>query len=362
MQSMKRRVWKAALWAAGLMFLAGCALLPQEEQLPEAPVIQRGAATEFTMTYVQRGDLIDQRRVNVTYKAVREERLAFALGGVRFDKVFVDKGDAVKKGEMLMELEQEALEDEVSAVKARLETLEMQLEQAEQDRELARARYAVELRYMDEEELDQALTMEEVLRGHERRIQSIEDEITVSKKELGVKTSGIRERQLRAGMDGTVTFLRKVRAGDVTKEGETVAVISDSASSLFVAEAAGMETLEAGLEFEVVMGQVRYPCRVVSARDAGAAKEEGKAYLRADLPTAELTDGDQGYLMLEIDRREDVLYVSDKAVKRMNGREFVYVQAENGLRSTVEVVTGYAAGGNLEVVSGLKEGDAVILK
>lgn len=261
-----------------------------------------------------------------------------------------------------MELEQEALEDEVSAVKARLETLEMQLEQAEQDRELARARYAVELRYMDEEELDQALTMEEVLRGHERRIQSIEDEITVSKKELGVKTSGIRERQLRAGMDGTVTFLRKVRAGDVTKEGETVAVISDSASSLFVAEAAGMETLEAGLEFEVVMGQVRYPCRVVSAREAGAAKEEGKAYLRADLPTAELTDGDQGYLMLEIDRREDVLYVSDKAVKRMNGREFVYVQAENGLRSTVEVVTGYAAGGNLEVVSGLKEGDAVILK
>lgn len=43
-------------------------------------------------------------------------------------------------------------------------------------------------------------------------------------------------------------------------------------------------------------------------------------------------------------------------------KRFVYVQDENGLRAMAEVETGFEADGFVEILSGLEEGDAVILK
>ena len=77
---------------------------------------------------------------------------------------------------------------------------------------------------------------------------------------------------------------------------------------------------------------------------------------------AALADGDRGAVTLELDRREDVLYVNASAVKHMDDKRFVYVQDENGLRAMAEVETGFEAGGFVEILSGLEEGDAVILK
>ena len=283
------------------------------------------------MTYVQRGDLVRTQRYSVTYRAVRQEKLCFAQDGLRVENVYVAKGDSVRVGQLLMELEQEPLQARCDEAQARCDEAALALAQAQENRELARGQYALTLRGMDEEQREDAPTMEEALRGHDRSIQRLEDELAL------------------------------VQPDERSSVSQIMVILSDSDSALFVVSTKAPEIFPEGLEVEVNLNQTVYPCTVISAQEAGASGEN-EVYLRCSLPTAELSDGDSGYLYLELERCEDVLYVERTAVKSMDGKQFVYMQGEDGLRCTRQVTTGREVGSFVEILSGLDEGDAVILR
>lgn len=352
----------AALAAALAVCLAGCSLMPAEEVLPDAPVVRKNANTQFTMTYVQRGDLIETKRYTASYKAVRQQKLSFTVNGLLYDKVYVQKGDTVRKGQLLVSLEQGGLSSDEERQQASIDALELQLLQQIEKRQLEMDRYQIQLSYMDEEQLEDAQSMDDHLRSYDRSINDTQNQLVLAKQQLGALTDSIRERRLYAGMDGTVTFLRSFKQTDYSNVTDTVVILSDSSSSMFVVDTSMPENFPTGLEVTVSMGQTDYPCVVMDAAHVGGEIDGEKAYLMTDLPTVELSDGDNGYLMLELGRKDDVLYVNTKAIRTMDGKNFVYVQDENGLRSMVEVTTGFTAGGNTEITSGLSQGDAVILK
>ena len=355
------RLTAAGLAAALLLALCGCALLPVEETLPDAPITRRDPASEFTMTFVQRGDLARTQRYSVTYRAVRQEKLCFAQDGLRVENVYVAKGDSVRVGQLLMELEQEPLQARCDEAQARCDEAALALAQAQENRELARGQYALTLRGMDEEQREDAPTMEEALLGHDRSIQRLEDELALARQELTQLREELEKRQLRAGIDGVVTFVRSVQPDERSSVSQIMVILSDSDSALFVVSTKAPEIFPEGLEVEVNLNQTVYPCTVISAQEAGASGEN-EVYLRCSLPTAELSDGDSGYLYLELERCEDVLYVERTAVKSMDGKQFVYMQGEDGLRCTQQVTTGREVGSFVEILSGLDEGDAVILR
>ena len=56
-----------------------------------------------------------------------------------------------------------------------------------------------------------------------------------------------------------------------------------------------------------------------------------------------------------------MLYIERTAIKSMDGKQFVYMQGEDGLRCTQRVTTGREVGSFVEILGGLDEGDAVIL-
>ena len=355
------RLTAAGLAAALLLALCGCALLPVEETLPDAPITRRDPASEFTMTFVQRGDLARTQRYSVTYRAVRQEKLCFSQDGLRVENVYVAKGDSVRAGQLLMELEQEPLQARCDEAQARCNEAALALAQAQENRELARGQYALTLRGMDEEQREDAPTMEEALRESDRSIQRLEDELALARQELTQLREELENRQLRAGIDGVVTFVRSVQPDERSSVSQIMVILSDSDSALFVVSTKASEIFPEGLEVEVNLNQTVYPCTVISAQEAGASGEN-EVYLRCSLPTAELSDGDSGYLYLELERCEDVLYVERTAVKSMDGKQFVYMQGEDGLRCTRQVTTGREVGSFVEILSGLDEGDAVILR
>ena len=155
--------------------------------------------------------------------------------------------------------------------------------------------------------------------------------------------------------------MRSVQPDERSSVSQIMVILSDSDSALFVVSTKASEIFPEGLEVEVNLNQTVYPCTVISAQEAGASGEN-EVYLRCSLPTAELSDGDSGYLYLELERCEDVLYVERTAVKSMDGKQFVYMQGEDGLRCTRQVTTGREVGSVVEILSGLDEGDAVILR
>lgn len=58
----------------------------------------------------------------------------------------------------------------------------------------------------------------------------------------------------------------------------------------------------------------------------------------------------------------DVLYVSRRAVFEENGKSYVYRQTANGGREQAEVETGFSDSANVEIKSGLEEGDVIYIK
>ena len=61
------------------------------------------------------------------------------------------------------------------------------------------------------------------------------------------------------------------------------------------------------------------------------------------------------------EEKEDVLYISRRAIVEQNDKTYVYVQTAMGGRELKEVQTGISNSTSIEIVSGLEEGDTVYI-
>ena len=57
-----------------------------------------------------------------------------------------------------------------------------------------------------------------------------------------------------------------------------------------------------------------------------------------------------------------VLYVSNQSIINESGKQYVKIKGEDGEPKLIEIVTGFSDGSNVEVLSGLKEGDIVLIE
>ena len=77
------------------------------------------------------------------------------------------------------------------------------------------------------------------------------------------------------------------------------------------------------------------------------------------------TDGLYGGMTSDIifvlEEKEDVLYISRKAIVEQDGRTYVYVKGSGGEMSLKEVKVGLTNGVNTEILEGLQEGDTIYL-
>ena len=59
------------------------------------------------------------------------------------------------------------------------------------------------------------------------------------------------------------------------------------------------------------------------------------------------------------EEKEDILYVSRKAIVEENGKTYVYRKTALGGKELAEVETGITNGVDIEILSGLEEGDTI---
>ena len=117
-------VMLAAMMCSGL--LSGCQLIPMEEELPVAPIIESNEVEEYKQVTVVRKDLVAIDTVNCKYEALQKEDLAFKLGGERIGNVYVQVGQTVEKGDLLAELTHDSLADQIKSQEHQMAVLRMQ--------------------------------------------------------------------------------------------------------------------------------------------------------------------------------------------------------------------------------------------
>lgn len=88
-------------------------------------------------------------------------------------------------------------------------------------------------------------------------------------------------------------------------------------------------------------------------------QQDQALHIALDDPDIPLTLGEVASITIQVESREDVLWLPVAALRTFQGRDFVFVE-ENGIQRRVDVVLGLRSNERVEIVEGLQEGQTVI--
>lgn len=377
------------------LLLMACGIMPVEEELPAAPVIRSYEATEYQQATVMRGDMELTQTVKCSYASARQEKYSFSLGGMYIDKVYVTEGQQVRKGALLAELEQGDLARQISEGEYALQVLQIRqahlpagqaLELSRRDAIIAgmeeKIKHFMAMSRNDQEDeerqawidraneillqkIEQEKQKEELEELYANQLQDAEDAVYIAQLQLKELKQNLQDRQIRAGISGTVTYLQKIKEGDRSVKGKVFVTVADLGTVVFTVKGENAQYFPVGTQVTVLCEKKEYPARAVEASELGIKPpgegEDPIAYLQLLQSDPTLENGVSGSIRVTLDQREDVLYVHKEAIKTADGGQFVYMLDENGLRIRRGVTTGLESGDYIEVVNGLEEGDMVIV-
>lgn len=353
-----KKILAVLMSAAFAISLSGCFLLPKEVEAPELPLVTPYSGEEYITAQVSRGDLKLVREINFTYQATRTEKLKFNIGGKGFGAVDVSVGDRVKAGDLVAWLDISSILDSLDEVEAEIAKLNIKLEEAEQAYKFACEKERLQggnntassdARAADAAYYRASLNLQEGKR----------DELVAE----------IESLKLYATIDGTVTYAKTLYAGAISNKSDTVVTITDTSSSVFTATTEHYALFAEGDMVSVKCDGVEYSCIVKNAEELGMSvasslKQQGKDVVCLEIQGAETPSNSdaRGVVTLEIDSRENVLMLPKKSVFTVEDRYYVYYEDENGLKNAKEVECGLENDRWIEIVSGLEEGDSVIIR
>lgn len=308
--------------------------------------------SEYRTTTVKRGDISLRESVRVSYFASESENLSFPVSGLYYETIDVEVGDSVSVGDQLAALERSAIDDEMAELNTRRGSLE---------NEISRAQSVLDL-------LETRGVSDDAKRPYEITVRDANDELKVINARLDELEDQRAGRIITAGIDGIVTYVRETENGEVSTKGKTVISVTNLDSCAFSATLEHPEALSEEEIYTVSIDGSEYELKLTSAESLGIeqqAKNEKSSrstvYFRNLTPSVDLTDGASGKFYITIDSREDVLYVPSASVSEVDGQICVYVPDETGLASVKPVSVGLDTGNYIEILSGLDEGETIIL-
>lgn len=325
-----------------LAILAGCGVLPKEEDIIPTP-IPTPAETNKAVYDVKRGDLIESIVVNGRLTAAQESVLYFKAQG-RLKSLLVVSGDKVTVGQKLAEQEVGDLDTKVAQADLTMRKAQSKLEQT---RAKGGDRFDLQMAQLD---LDSARIVYENLRQQ------------------------LTDSQLISPFEGIVTETVG-KPGEIVQAYIPIVTVSNPVELQISAELTneGDSTrLAVGQKGHVILDKVpnsKLPIELVQLPNTSATTLDGKplpASLRRTFklnPTAPLpptaTMGMLGRVTVILREKKDVMILPNAAIRAFGGRRYVQITTA-GRKREIDIETGIITQTETEVVKGLKEGDRVI--
>lgn len=338
--------------------LSGCFLLPKEAATPELPLVAPYSGEEYITAQVSRGDFSLVREISFSFQATRREKLSFNVTGKEYGAIQVSVGDEVEAGQLVAWLD-------VTDVEKRIETVENEI--ARLTIKLNEAKTAYSLALESEKLQGNVSTVSSDARAAD--IEFYEASLALQEGKLEELLAERESLRLYATISGTVTYAKTLHSNAISNKNDIVVTITDTASSVFSTLTDYYELFAIGDKFNVVADGVEYPCIVRDPAELGmetteSAKKQGRESVCLEVLGAETPSGNsvKGNVTLVLDSREDVLMIPKRAVFRVEDTCYVYCQDENGMKNALEIQCGLENDKWIEVISGLEEGDSVILR
>lgn len=382
------------LWLAAL--LGGCALLPtvntdrSTDGLPTPTPIPTAIVPTKPTYQVQRGEIVNELEFSGRISPVLEEDLFFRATG-RVRSVSRKRNDMVTQGEVLAELEIDALERELEGAELELERARVRLQQAEQENtynlEVAQTNMDIaELKLQalrseaapDQTEIAVQQKQIDLARLDIERLQAGVDPLLVSdvtRAELAVSKlhAEIAESQIIAPFDGQLLSM-SLTPGQAVDAYQPVASLADVENLEVSADliSTQMEDLVEGMPASIILvsrpgvmldGSVRQLPYPYGSGGRGNTVEDMDKSTRISIVEAAqdagFALGDLVRVKVELERKDNVLWVPPQALRIFDGRRFALLQ-DGEVQRRVDVQVGIETPDRVEIESGLEEGQVVV--
>lgn len=318
----------AALSAAALLTLSasGCYFFPAEEELLDPPTI---APDEVTYsTYTAKLKTIENTVTVTGYlKSETEKECYFTDYTGQVKNIYVKAGDFVEEGDLIAEMNTGALEYE-------LEIQRLKVKKAQ-------------------------------LTYNATGSQADKLQLEIEQNTLAMYQAEYDGAKILAPMSGQVSYVYDLEPGTEMDPYKVLARIADPTALYVNAEYPESITFKKGDKVKLIVGDVEYEGTIsyspTEAREAG--DENGNA-LYAQFDSEKPAFAYLGSLA-DIKKvkaySENAIVIPKHLVKSDGDRQYVQVYSD-GEKIEIDVETGITNATEIEIISGLKEGDQVIVK
>jgi RND family efflux transporter MFP subunit len=328
-------------------------------------VFARGRAPQSPVTTVNvtRGDIVQTVLVDGNLKIPDKAYLSFGVTGT-ITEVLASEGDNVTEGEVLARLDAPSLNSSVDMA-------ELQVEIADNQVAAARAQYEIAQDNLDDGVLGQTQeVLEQQVNMAEANWETAKLNLKIAKLNLDSAKLNLDKAVITAPFDGVVADI-------AITEGEEISTASLASPAITLVGTSGIEmqgtidelniasvkvgqsaniTLDA-LPDEQLTGSVAFisPMGTVLAGIVSYGTT-----ISLENPSAELKDGMSATAEIVVERRDNVLLIPNTVIDGTLQNPTVTVLV-NGKKETRQVSLGLSDGINTEVVSGLKDGEEVVM-
>ena len=358
-----------ALACAMCLGMSGCGEVVEEDD--NIVVVDHGKEESiYTLAVVGVNNVVKTEKLRCTYRQVNDEELSFQVSGRKVENLYVSKGDAVKKGQLLVELTGCDREDEIEQLEYQIARNELLLSYLDVNKEYELSGRWWQYVYKSSGSASETERLQtdvaNIEQSYRYEKEDLEDAIRLDKMELEAIKKDVEAGRIYAGMDGEISYVRNDLEELTSVEGETVLKVIDSSVCLFeVNKTDYAQYFSENVTVELTIGTGK------NAVTVEALPYEMENWEANNKLTFELLGGGEGVnvavgtsaiITLEIARKDQVLCIPSQAVHEADGKSYVYVLGKNDIREVKWIETGLAGDTLVEVVGGLTEGENIILR
>ncbi|TBN01844.1 efflux RND transporter periplasmic adaptor subunit [Hyunsoonleella flava] len=285
------------------------------------------------------------------------------------DKIVVEEGDKVKKGDLIAKIRVVPNEQSLANAKSRIATAKLSSDNAgvqfARDKKLFE-KGVISIQNFENSELSYKQALEN-LRQAQNDYQII--------KRGSISGGSAANTNIIAQISGTILEI-PVREGDQVIQsnnfnaGTTIATIADMSNMLFEGKVDEAEVgkLEEGKDIKVVLGAINdkeFPAKLTfvapkGIEENGAVQFTIKANVKLD-SIANIRAGYSANAEIDLEGKDSVLAIKEALLqyKRSSDKPFVEIQNEDGKFKRKDVKIGISDGINVEILDGVEEGDKI---
>lgn len=303
-----------------------------------------------------------------------EVRVGARISG-KVEQLYANIGDQVKKGQVVAEQEKADLKAVVAKAEAEVKAAEAKTADAGSRAKLADMEYQRQQNLIKED-----FTSRQAVDRALKEKESAGAGLNLAKRQLDAARAALQEAQVKLSYATITAPISGVIASVSTQKGETVAAGLNAPTFVTIINLNHLQ-VDAFVD-ETDIGKVKVGQKAVFTVDTYPNKDfEG--VVSAIYPKAIIQDNVVNYdVVIDISSpfknllrpdmttsvtiyqavRQGVLMIPRKAVIREGGNKFVLMKLPGGTLQRKAIKTGVSSGSNIEIVSGINEGDTVVIE